>query len=276
MISRKLLKLFLRKKSAVAGAVILGGLALLAVYSMIVPAPARAGFAEAPSSAHWLGTDALGRDLFWRITQGAQVSLRIGFISVGVALLFGVTLGLTAGYVGGKTDLALMRLVDFMLSFPAILLAVLFVVIFKDPGIGKAMIAVGIVEIPIFARLVRSVALSEKEKDYIQAARALGLHPTAIAFKHLLPNLLAPLIVQSTLGFGTAILDAAGLSFIGLGAQEPIAEWGFMLKSGKEMITTAWWLVAFPGCAIFLAVLGFNLLGDGLREVLDPRRRLRG
>ncbi len=271
----KLLRLFLRKKSAVAGAAILGVLALLAIYSLAVTAPARAEIANPPTGLHWLGTDALGRDLFWRIAQGAQVSLRIGFISVGVALLFGGALGLAAGYAGGKTDLALMRVVDFMLSFPAILLAVLFVVTFKDPGIGKAMIAVGIVEIPVFARLIRSVALSEKEKDYIQAARALGRSPAQIAVRHLLPNLLGPLIVQSTLGFGTAILDAAGLSFIGLGAQEPLAEWGFMLKSGKEMITTAWWLVAFPGLAIFLAVLGFNLLGDGLREVLDPRRRLR-
>ena len=143
------------------------------------------------------------------------------------------------------------------------------------PPRSPVIAEVGTVEIPVFARLTRSVALSEKEKDYVQAARALGMHPAAIALKQLLPNLLGPLIVQATLGFGTAILDAAGLSFIGLGAQEPLAEWGFMLKSGKELITSAWWLVAFPGLAIFLAVLGFNLLGDGLREVLDPRRRLR-
>lgn len=273
--NKKLIRLFFRKKSAVLGAALLLLLTGMAVYSLLVSAPALGGFATGPSSEHWLGTDTLGRDQFWRITAGARVSLLIGFISVGLASAIGVTIGLTAGYAGGRTDLLLMRVVDFMLSFPAILLAILIVVCFRDPGITAAMIAVGIVEIPVFARLIRSVALSEKEKDYVQAARALGMHPAAIALKQLLPNLLGPLIVQATLGFGTAILDAAGLSFIGLGAQEPLAEWGFMLKSGKELITSAWWLVAFPGLAIFLAVLGFNLLGDGLREVLDPRRRLR-
>ena len=273
--NKKLIRLFFRKKSAVLGAALLLLLTGMAVYSLLVSAPALGGFATGPSGAHWLGTDTLGRDQFWRITAGARVSLLIGFISVGLASAIGVTIGLTAGYAGGRTDLLLMRVVDFMLSFPAILLAILIVVCFRDPGITAAMIAVGIVEIPVFARLIRSVALSEKEKDYVQAARALGMHPAAIALKQLLPNLLGPLIVQATLGFGTAILDAAGLSFIGLGAQEPLAEWGFMLKSGKELITSAWWLVAFPGLAIFLAVLGFNLLGDGLREVLDPRRRLR-
>jgi peptide/nickel transport system permease protein len=274
--NRKTLRLFLRKKSAIAGGVILAGLVGMALYSLLIGPPPNGEFATAPSGAHLFGTDTLGRDQLWRITAGAQVSLFIGFISVGLALGLGVLIGLTAGYSGGKTDLMLMRLVDFMLSFPAILLAILIVVMFHDPGLKAAMIAVGLVEVPVFARLIRSVALSEKEKDYIQAARALGLSPTAIALKHLLPNLLGPLIVQATLGFGTAILDAAGLSFIGLGAQEPLAEWGFMLKAGKELITSAWWLVTFPGLAIFLAVLGFNLLGDGLREVLDPRRRLRG
>ena len=221
----------------------------------------------------WLGTDEHGRDLLSRILYGARVSLLIGIISVGISLLLGGSSGLVAGYSGGWFDTTLMRVVDVMLAFPSILLAILIVAVFPKPGLAHAMVAVGIVGIPSYARLVRGSVLAEKEKDYVQACYALGMRHRRVLLRHILPNILAPLIVQATLGYATAILDAAGLSFLGLGAQDPEIEWGLMLKDGKDLISSAWWVITFPGIAILVTVLGFNLFGDGLRDVLDPRRR---
>ncbi|GEN30953.1 peptide/nickel transport system permease protein [Cerasibacillus quisquiliarum] len=224
----------------------------------------------APSSEHYLGTDELGRDIFSRIVYGTRISIQIALISVGISLVIGVILGCLAGYFGRWIDQVIMRVIDVMMAFPSILLAIALVAVL-GPGLKNAMIAVGIVGIPQFARIVRSIVMSVKETEYIEAARAIGAKHGRILFQHVLPNSLAPIIVQATLGMGTAILDAAGLSFLGLGAQPPTPEWGAMLSDGRAALQTAPWVVAFPGLAIFLFVLGFNLFGDGLRDAIDPR-----
>ncbi|MFZ5824160.1 MAG: nickel transporter permease [Bacillota bacterium] len=227
---------------------------------------------QSPSPAHWLGTDEQGRDILSRIIYGTRISLRIGLISVGISLTFGTLIGALSGYFGGLADLLVMRLIDIMLAFPSILLAIAITAIL-GPSLTNAMIAVGIVNMPVYARLVRASVLSLKEFDFVVAARAAGGGHTRVLTRHVLPNALAPLIVQSTLSTGTAMLDAAGLSFLGLGAQPPLPEWGAMLSGAQTYIQLAPWVVTFPGLAIMLAVLGFNLLGDGLRDVLDPRLR---
>jgi len=224
----------------------------------------------APSPAHYLGTDELGRDIFSRLIYGTRISIQIAIISVGISLIIGVALGGIAGYFGRWIDQVIMRMIDMMMAFPSILLAIALVAVL-GPGLRNAMIAVGIVGIPQFARIVRSTVMSVKETEYIEAARAIGAKHGRILFQHILPNSLAPIIVQVSLGMGTAILDAAGLSFLGLGAQPPLPEWGAMLSDGRAALQTAPWVVAFPGLAIFLFVLGFNLFGDGLRDALDPR-----
>lgn len=223
-----------------------------------------------PSSAHWFGTDDLGRDLMARVIYGAQVSLKVGLISVGIALVVGSFIGVIAGYFGGKLDEILMRLIDIVLAFPSILLAILIVAIL-GPGLTNAMIAIGIVNVPIYARLLRSTVLTVKNQEFIEAAHAVGSSHTRIIMTHILPNCLSPLIVQATLGIGSAILETAGLSFLGLGAQPPTPEWGTMLSQAKDFIRTAPWAIAFPGVAITLVVVAFNLMGDGLRDLLDPR-----
>jgi ABC-type dipeptide/oligopeptide/nickel transport system permease subunit len=219
-----------------------------------------------------LGTDDLGRDILSRLIYGARVSLTVGMVSVGIAFLFGSTLGALAGYYKGWLDQLIMRFMDIILAFPHILLAIV-IVAYLGPGLTNAMIAIGIITIPRFARIVRASVLEEFEKDYVTAARALGTNNSRIIFNAIFPNCLAPIIVQASLGFGAAILDAAGLSFLGLGAQPPIAEWGEMIAMGRGLILRAWWVMTFPGIAIFLGVLGFNLLGDGLRDAMDPRLR---
>lgn len=224
----------------------------------------------APSSAHYLGTDELGRDIFSRLIYGTRISIQIAVISVGISLIIGVALGGIAGYFGRWIDQVIMRMIDMLMAFPSILLAIALVAVL-GPGLRNAMIAVGIVGIPQFARIVRSTVMSVKETEYIEAARVIGAKHGRILFQHILPNSLAPIIVQASLGMGTAILDAAGLSFLGLGAQPPSPEWGAMLSDGRAALQTAPWVVAFPGLAIFLFVLGFNLFGDGLRDALDPR-----
>ncbi|WP_284141075.1 MULTISPECIES: nickel transporter permease [unclassified Virgibacillus] len=225
---------------------------------------------QPPSSEHILGTDELGRDIFSRIVYGTRISIQIGVISVGISLVIGVLLGGLAGYFGRWVDQIIMRIIDIMMAFPSILLAIALVAVLGK-SLTNAMIAVGLVGIPQFARIVRATVLSVKETEYIEAARSIGAKHRRILFQHVLPNSLAPIIVQATLGIGTAILDAAGLSFLGLGAQPPTPEWGAMLSDGRAALQTAPWVVAFPGLAIFLVVLGFNLFGDGLRDALDPR-----
>lgn len=225
---------------------------------------------QPPSAEHFLGTDALGRDIFSRIVFGTRISIQIGVFTVAISMIIGVLLGGIAGYFGKWIDQIIMRVIDILMAFPSILLAIALVAVL-GPSLQNAMIAIGIVGIPQFARIVRSAVLSVKETEYIEAAKAIGAKNGRVLMQHVLPNCLAPIIVQATLSIGTAILDAAGLSFLGLGAQPPTPEWGAMLSDGRAALQNAPWVVAFPGIAIFLVVLGFNLFGDGLRDALDPR-----
>lgn len=218
------------------------------------------------------GTDDLGRDMLSRLIYGARISMTIGVVSVGISLVFGILIGVTSAYFGGLYDKIVMRLIDIMLAFPYILLTIV-IVSLLGPSLLNAMIAIGISQIPRYARVVRASVLAEKEADYVLAERALGARDTELMFLTILPNCLSPTIVQATLGVGEAILSSAGLSFLGLGAQPPTPEWGLMIASSKEFITNAWWIVTLPGIAILLAVLGFNLFGDGLRDILDPKMR---
>lgn len=222
-----------------------------------------------PSSQHLLGTDDLGRDILSRIIYGAQISFEYGLLSVVIAMLIGSTIGVLAGYFGGKIDEVLMRGIDILLAFPSILLAILIVAIL-GPKLENAMIAIGIVNAPSYARLLRSSTLTVKSNEFIDSAIANGAGHTRIIFTHILPNCMTPIIVQATLGIGGAILEMAGLSFLGLGAQPPTPEWGAMLNNAREFIRSAPWVITFPGIAIIMAVLSFNLLGDGLRDLLDP------
>jgi ABC-type dipeptide/oligopeptide/nickel transport system permease subunit len=222
------------------------------------------------SALHPLGTDHLGRDLLARLLSGGRLSLLIGFLAVGIGLGVGVPLGAVSGFQGGVTDLVIQRLADVLLSFPGFLLALSLVSILGI-GLQNVIISVGISAIPTFMRLVRGSVLSIREQAFVEAARALGQHSWIIILRHVLPNAMAPIIVQATLNLGTAILLAAGLGFLGLGVQPPTPEWGTMLGEGRQYIFRAPLLTLFPGLAIFLAVLGFNLLGDGLRDALDPR-----
>ncbi|MFN8674675.1 MAG: nickel transporter permease [Candidatus Sericytochromatia bacterium] len=224
---------------------------------------------QAPSSSHLLGTDDLGRDILSRIIYGTQISFAYGFLSVFIAMIIGSTIGVIAGYFGGKTDEILMRGIDILLAFPSILLAILIVAIL-GPNLENAMIAIGIVNAPSYARLLRSSTLTVKNNEFIDSAIANGAGHVRIIFSHILPNCMTPIIVQATLGIGGAILEMAGLSFLGLGAQPPTPEWGAMLNNAREFIRTAPWVITFPGIAIILSVLAFNLLGDGLRDLLDP------
>ena len=228
---------------------------------------------QPPSLARPLGTDDFGRDILSRIIYGARISLRIGAIAISISLTAGTSLGLIAGYRGGLADALIMRSMDILLAFPSILLAIAIVAVI-GPGIDNVMVAVSIVMVPQFARLVRASVLSIREMAYVEAARALGASDLRILWRSVLPNCAAPLIVQSTLSLGTAILDAAGLSFLGLGAQPPTPEWGAMLSGGRELLLKAPWVMTFPGLAIFGVVLGLNLFGDGLRDALDPRRTI--
>ena len=217
-----------------------------------------------------LGTDDVGRDMLSRLIHGARLSLMIGFTLVAVALAVGTTLGLTAAFVGGTVDVLIMRLVDVILVFPSLLLAIVVVAII-GPGLFNAMIAVAVVTLPGYVRLARASALVELNRDYVTATRAMGASMRRLMFDTVLPNCMAPLIVHATLGFSTAVLDAAALGFLGLGAQPPTPEWGTMLSSSLQYYQRAWWVLAFPGFAILVTVLAFNLFGDGLRDALDPK-----
>jgi peptide/nickel transport system permease protein len=222
---------------------------------------------------HILGVDGNVRDFFSRILYGARLSLQIGFATVTFAIIVGTLIGAVAGYVGGWVDNVLMRFMDVLLAFPALLLAIAIVTVLGQ-GLINALLAIGIVSIPVYARVARASVLSIKETDFVLADRAIGVPPMRILFKHIMPNALTPLIVQGTLGIATAILDAAALSFLGLGAQPPDPEWGLMLSEERNQVFTSPHLVFFPGFMIMVTVLGFNLLGDGLRDALDPRLRL--
>ncbi len=268
---------FRRAPGAVAGAAVVLLIVLLALAGpLIVPADPLAQHvaqgAQPPSAAHPFGTDKLGRDELARIVTGARISIRIGFVAVGLAISAGTLIGTVAGYAGGRLDGALMGAMDVMLAFPSIILAIAITTIL-GPSITNVMIAVGIVYVPQYARLARSSVLIVRESDYVEAARALGARTPSILRKHVLPNILAPLLVQATLGIATAELEAAGLSYLGLGARPPAPEWGAMLNEARDYWISAPWALVFPGLSITVLVLGFNLLGDGLRDALDPKQR---
>jgi peptide/nickel transport system permease protein len=227
---------------------------------------------EAPSRAHWFGTDEVGDDVYTRVVLGARLSLQIGLVITLVAAAIGVPLGVVAGYVGGRLGEGIMRITDVFLAVPALVLAVA-VVSALGPGIVNAMLAIALVWWPGYVRLVQGKALAISQESYVEAARAVGVGRLRIAFVHLLPNCLSPILVKASMDMGTAILTAASLGFIGLGAQPPFPEWGAMISHGRNYLPTWWWYSAFPGLAIYFTVLGFNLLGDGLRDVLDPKSR---
>ena len=226
-------------------------------------------------AGHWpyiLGTDAVGRDMLSRLIYGARYSMFIGFVVVSLAVVIGTLLGLLAGYYSGWLDTLIMRLMDVILAFPSLLLALGLVAVL-GPGLLNAMYAIALVMLPHFVRLTRANVLSEKNRDYVVASRIVGAGNWRLMFKTILPNCMAPLIVQATLSFSNAILDAAALGFLGMGAQPPLPEWGAMLAEAREFISRAWWVVTFPGLAILLTVLSINLVGDALRDALDPRMR---
>jgi peptide/nickel transport system permease protein len=227
---------------------------------------------QPPSAAHWFGTDEVGNDVYTRVILGARVSLQIGLIITAIAALIGVPLGIVAGYVGGTLGELIMRVTDVFLSVPGLILA-LAVVGALGPGIVNAMLALSLVWWPGYVRLVQGKTLALKQETYVEAARAVGTGRLRIVFVHILPNCVSPIVVKASMDMGTAILAAASLGFIGLGAQPPHPEWGAMISYGRNYLPTWWWYSAFPGLAIYLTVLGFNLLGDGLRDLLDPKSR---
>lgn len=264
-----------RNRLAMLGlAIIVIFVALAVLAPWIAPHdPLQSSFAkrlQPPSAEHWLGTDELGRDMLSRLLYGARISLRVGLISVAIGIVIGVPLGAISAYYGGWVDLIVQRVIDVMLAFPGILLAIVLV---STLGVGleNVMIAVGIVSIPVYTRLVRGSALALKRKDFVEAARAAGARDLVIIARHILPNCVAPVIVQSTLQVGSSILWAAGLGFLGLGAQPPTPEWGTILSRGRQYLLVAPHITTATGLSIMLVVLGFNLLGDGLRDALDPR-----
>lgn len=267
-----------QNRAAVAGLVIIALFLLVGIFAPILSP--RSPYAQIIadrtlppfSPGYLLGTDDLGRDMLSRLMYGARISMVIGVVSVGIAMGFGMLIGVTSGYIGGLYDKIVMRLIDIMLAFPYILLTIVIVAVL-GPSLFNAMVAIGISQIPRYARLVRASVLAEKENDYVTAERSLGASPLSLMFVSILPNCLAPVSVQATLGVGEAILSSAALSFLGLGAQPPTPEWGLMIASSREFITNAWWIVTFPGLATLFAVLGFNLFGDGLRDILDPKLR---
>lgn len=271
------LRALLSNKAAVVGLIIivgLGALALLAPYitSYDPNQQSLAAALQPPSSKHWFGTDNLGRDIFTRILFGGRISLLVGVLAVSLAVVIGVPLGLISGFLGGWVDMTIQRIADILLSFTTFLLALALVAVL-GVGLKNVIIAAGIGVIPQFIRLSRGLALSLREQTYVEAAAAFGVSNFAILRRHILRNALTPIIVYATLNMGVTILVAAGLGFLGLGVQPPTAEWGTMLGDGREYIFSASYMATFPGLAIFFAVLGFNLLGDGLRDALDPNLR---
>ncbi|BDC54146.1 diguanylate cyclase [Bacillus altitudinis] len=271
------MKLFFQHKLAVIGTVIVFLFLILAIFAPLI---APYGINEqslgerfsAPSAAHWFGTDDFGRDIFSRVVYGARISLWVGFFSVLGSVILGTLLGLMAGYGGRLLDAVISRLFDILLAFPSILLAIAIVSIL-GPSLQNALIAIAIINVPTFGRLVRSKVLSIKQEEYVLAAKAVGMSHRRIVLRHILPNSMVPVIVQATLAIGTAIIEAAALGFLGLGAQAPSPEWGKMLADARPYLVQAPWTLFFPGIAIMLTVLGFNLMGDGLRDTLDPKMK---
>ncbi|MCY7494496.1 ABC transporter permease [Bacillus safensis] len=271
------MKQFFQHKLAVIGSVIVFLFLILAIFAPLI---APYGINEqslgerfsAPSAAHWFGTDDFGRDIFSRVVHGARISLWVGFFSVLGSVILGTLLGLIAGYGGRVLDAVISRLFDILLAFPSILLAIAIVSIL-GPSLQNALIAIAIINVPTFGRLVRSKVLSIKQEEYVLAAKAVGMSHRRIVLRHILPNSMVPVIVQATLAIGTAIIEAAALGFLGLGAQAPSPEWGKMLADARPYLVQAPWTLFFPGIAIMLTVLGFNLMGDGLRDTLDPKMK---
>jgi peptide/nickel transport system permease protein len=264
-----------RNRSAIAGLVIIAFFTLLAIAAPLLPladplATSWGAIRKAPSAAHWLGTDDIGRDVLSRMIWGSQASLMAGVISVAIAVAAGVPFGLISGYFGGWVDQVISRITEAFLAMPFLIMAIALAA-FLGPSLTNAMIAIGLSAMPIFVRLTRSQVLSVKTEDYIEGARSIGLGHGDIMLRYILPNIVPPIIVQATLTVATAIIAEASLSFLGLGQQAPAPSWGSMLNVAKNFLTQAPWMAMWPGAAIFLVVIGFNLLGDGLRDALDPR-----
>jgi peptide/nickel transport system permease protein len=268
---------FLRRRAAVAA---LGVVVVFAIAAVLAPviapydpvATSWTAIRKAPSAAHWLGTDENGRDVLARVIFGARASMLAGVVSVGIAAGLGVPAGLLAGFAGGWLDAVLSRVVDAMLACPFLILAIALAA-FLGPDLKNAMIAIGVTAAPVFMRVARGAAMDVAGNDYVEAARALGNPPWRVAIRHVLPNIVPPVLVQGTLAIAAAIIAEASLSFLGLGQQPPAPSWGSMLNAAQRFLTQAPWLAVFPGLAIFLCVLSFNLVGDGLRDALDPRQR---
>ena len=272
---------FSANKGAMAGLLVVSFVVLIAIFAdVLAPYPPDVtdstvfllppAWQAGGSSAHWLGTDAIGRDILSRLMHGSRLSLTIGIAVVAVSLVVGTALGLLAGYFRGIFEIAVMRTMDIILTLPSLLLAIVVVAIL-GPGMLNAMLAVSIVVLPHYVRITRAAVIAETSRDYVTAARMGGAGHWRVMVSEVLPNCTAPLIVQASLGISTAILDAAALGFLGLGAQPPSPEWGTMLADAREFVLRAWWVVTFPGLAILITVLAFNLLGDGLRDALDPK-----
>lgn len=266
-----------KNKMAIAGLIIMLILVLLAIFANLIADYNEVAIKQntavrfqGPSREHWLGTDEFGRDIFARIIHGARISLIVGIVAVGISILIGGSLGAIAGYYGGIIDNIIMRCMDVFLAIPSILLAVA-IVTAMEANLFNLMLAIGISSIPGFARIVRASVLMVRDQEFIEAARAIGASDSRIIRKHIIPNALAPVIVQGTLGVASAILSTAGLSFIGLGVQKPRPEWGAMLAGGRDFLRRASHVTTFPGLAIMITILALNLLGDGLRDALDPR-----
>jgi len=269
-----------RNKLTFAALIFIVVLIILAILApLIVPYPAHINQVanprdklRAPCGEYWFGTDELGRDIFSRIIYGTRISIGASLAAVTLAMLIGVPLGAVAGSVGGIIDDIIMRITDIFLSFPSLLLAIV-IAAFAGPNLRNALIAIAVSWWPWYARIVRGQAISLKERQFVRAARAIGTSQSKIIFSHIVPNCISPVIVQATLDFGGIILTLASLSFLGLGAQAPTPEWGLMINTSKNYFLNAWWYSVFPGIAIFITVLAFNLIGDGLREILDPKTR---
>lgn len=266
-----------RNPLAITAMVILAIQVFIAIFAPLIAPydPLQQNFQVAlqpPSLAHPFGTDDVGRDILSRIIYGTRISLRVGLIAVTISSVLGVLLGLAAGYYGGWVDNTIMRVMDVLLAFPGLLLALAIIAVL-GPGLFNVMIAVGLGSVPVYTRLTRASTLSVRERDYVLAARALGFRNRRIMLRYILPNVIPPVIALATLGVAGAILTAAGLSFIGLGAQPPTPEWGAMLTQGRQYLQKAWWFTVFPGLAIMITVLAINILGDALRDALDPKLR---